>query len=1307
MLKKNKIHFSRLALAVTACMALGGCSDEVAGGAGQKAWEVCSPDCKDSETCLKGLCVENSLICGNLVCSSEQTCIDGSCKDNDALCGGKECSGDQVCLNDACVNNSDLCNGVLCENHEVCFNNACQDSAKVCNGILCSDDETCWDENCVPSESVCGGVVVCDLSTEECVENTHCEAIDPCRGIECLDGEKCDNGSCRDRRPCEDIVCGDGKTCAITELNPLGTCIDDACAEEVEDSAYKVEKACGENQMCVQGSCMDDGCIVEGEPVVCDEGWKCIKGDCEEIACIGMTCGSGRSCKAGSCYDDECLPLDEHVCEAGKTCAKGDCIFDACVNKEACKQGKVCVEDGSCQFETAPSLILSDNDDPTTDENGKTTSITVGLNNEPAAEVTFSCEVVPVESSDEVVVDCSNVVISADNWKDAQIINISGLPDNMVDGDQTYSVKITSHSTDPEFDGLVVTSNEMTNVDVDQAGIGVIGAENLMTNESGTSVEFSLELTSKPSAPITIVVNSSDVTEGVITSVGGVKGNTITIQPEDWDKPIVVIVTGVDDSEHDPESSYVVSFDVTSADANYNGISIPVVNIINGDNDTPAANFSKTDLVVDEKPSSASFSFNLATAPKADVTVSLSVVKNADEVSLSTQEIVISKNKWSDENIVTVTGVVDHIIDPDEPFEIILTFTSSDSDYNFVKTVTGVNKNVDIAGFVLPAAGSSVVSEDGKTAIEFMVQLASKPTGNVVVAAESSDTTESKVTSGQLTFTSENWNVAQKVTVVGVEDNIVDGDQISTISLRVVESADANFTGLSLDAWKVTTEDNDNAGLIVSKSSVSVNENGGTDTFTVRLSSQPETKDVTVTVVSNNTSALGVLPEKLVFTSKNWNVPQTVTAKGVDNKIADLNGKRDAVIALTSSSEDVIYQKLSANVSATIIDDDTPSIDLSVANALLTTTTLSTTVKVALSMEPASEVVVNLAPTSAVFSLAKTSIKFTPTDWNVPQNVTVTAVPGAAVSAWTYASIKGTASSKNAYNGLSDTVDIKYKAMDSITGNTVETGDVTQCSMSMTLLPGKYKLQAWGASGGDGVNNSQTTGSHGGLGGYAEGVLTLTAKTTVYLHYGTVGYAGVYNKLAENAVGGGCNGGGGGGQYSSLTGTFGYGGGGASDVRIGADTLNARVLVAGGGGGADNSGGTLGGSDDGSGGYGGGESGGYGLLNGKAYTEPGTQDSGFAFGEGESCKYNYDLGGGGGGWYGGFAPPSGNNYGAGGGSGYVLTATSHKPTGYALGSQYYLTNAKTVPGNATFPAVTSGEETGHQGNGYVKITLLE
>lgn len=273
----------------------------------------------------------------------------------------------------------------------------------------------------------------------------------------------------------------------------------------------------------------------------------------------------------------------------------------------------------------------------------------------------------------------------------------------------------------------------------------------------------------------------------------------------------------------------------------------------------------------------------------------------------------------------------------------------------------------------------------------------------------------------------------------------------------------------------------------------------------------------------------------------------------------------------------------------------------------------------------------------------------------------------------------------------------------------IKTGDIlnfdyTGAVQSVTLPKGTYKLECWGAQGGNRSQDSASatvTGS--GLGGYSIGILTLTQLTTCYIYVG--GQGGMSSSTGNVKVEGGFNGGG----FASheSTGEPGNGGGGATDVRIAQDSLYARIIVAGGGGGS--------GEDNETGGYGGGETGGAGSgntsLTQASQTSGGTNSFGFGLG-----GNTYNGGAGGGGWYGGASRYSVSSYstgsdseGGGGGSGYVYTSSTAKnyPSGCLLNSSYYLTDAQTIAGNTSFISPSGSSETGHSGNGYCRITVIE
>ena len=201
---------------------------------------------------------------------------------------------------------------------------------------------------------------------------------------------------------------------------------------------------------------------------------------------------------------------------------------------------------------------------------------------------------------------------------------------------------------------------------------------------------------------------------------------------------------------------------------------------------------------------------------------------------------------------------------------------------------------------------------------------------------------------------------------------------------------------------------------------------------------------------------------------------------------------------------------------------------------------------------------------------------------------------------------------------------------------------------------GNYKLEVWGAQGGD------ASPYYGGMGGYASGTIALTAGQTIYIYVGQVG---------QGAGGGSAWNGGGGGTCC------GAGGGGGTDFRLGGTALANRVIVAGAGGGGSND------TPQGNGGDGGGSSGLYGTVG-----APGTQSSGYSLGVGETNSS--DAAGGGGGYWGGYNGGGGTGGSGGGGSAYTGGVTS----------------GTMIAGNASMPNPSGGNITGHSGNGYARIT---
>ena len=249
---------------------------------------------------------------------------------------------------------------------------------------------------------------------------------------------------------------------------------------------------------------------------------------------------------------------------------------------------------------------------------------------------------------------------------------------------------------------------------------------------------------------------------------------------------------------------------------------------------------------------------------------------------------------------------------------------------------------------------------------------------------------------------------------------------------------------------------------------------------------------------------------------------------------------------------------------------------------------------------------------------------------------------------------------------------------------------------------GYYKLELWGASGGDAGDY------HGGYGGYATGIIYLNANQTVHIY---VGGAGKNASTSGSTLAGGANGGG----SASADGICASGGGATHIASINGElsalesNKSSVIIVAGGGGGAydiaKNTSYLT--TRWGDGASGGGYIGGYltstsGLGN--YNLNAGKQDDGYKFGKGEDGS---DVSGGGGGYYGGYSGQvSVYVFGAGeGGSGYIGYSNLLNKTMVCYDCS--TSNAEGIQTeNTTCHDSSPISLCAKDGDGYVKITSL-
>ena len=591
---------------------------------------------------------------------------------------------------------------------------------------------------------------------------------------------------------------------------------------------------------------------------------------------------------------------------------------------------------------------------------------------------TTSALTVTLSSSDgtEAVVQ-STVVIPA--GQNSVTVPIDAVDDFVIDGSVTVTISASAAGHDTGTSSLVVADN-------DSAGITVNPVAGLETTEAGGTAIFSVVLTSQPTADVTIPLASSDSSEGTISV------SSLTFTPGNWNIAQVVTITGVDDLQDDGDVLFsVLTGSVISGDANYSGLDPSDASVTNLDDDLAQLSLTISSALISEgagvNAATATISRNSDTSQPLTVTLQ---VNDGSEVSVPVSVVIPAGASSASFDIAAID---DLIVDGTQ------TVTISATAAGHVGTSATLNvTDDDVAGFSIIGGGVLTVDESGSTQT-FGVVLNAAPLTNVVITITSDDLTEATVAPATLTFTPANWNVAQLVTLSGIDDLVDDEAQFSTITVSVDASAsDDAFDSIASNTVLALTFDDDTAGIkFTPNTGLLIVEGSVTDSVAITLTTQP-TANVTFALSNATPDQVTFSTYSVTFTPSNWNVPQVVVITGIDNQIAE-GGFGVGISPEPAVSDDPKYNGLqTGGANGSIIDDDFRQVIVDSVHENISENGTSTTFWIVLNSEPTGNVSIPISsgdPTEG--SVSVSILNFTPSNWNVPQFVTVTGVDDSIV----------------------------------------------------------------------------------------------------------------------------------------------------------------------------------------------------------------------------------------------------------------------------------------------------------------------
>ena len=270
----------------------------------------------------------------------------------------------------------------------------------------------------------------------------------------------------------------------------------------------------------------------------------------------------------------------------------------------------------------------------------------------------------------------------------------------------------------------------------------------------------------------------------------------------------------------------------------------------------------------------------------------------------------------------------------------------------------------------------------------YTIALSSQPTGNVVVAVASGDTSVATVSPSSLSFTSANWDTRQEVTVTAVDDDLATPAMRTTAITHTASGA--NFNGVSTQVTVQVVND-DQASFQAGSGAYAIN--GGEDNQVVMpiwITSEP-TGDVTVALSVADETVATVNPASVTFTPANWRDRVDITITGVANDVHDPD-HRSTTISFTVSGADYDGKTRPA-VSVTVVDDDQRTFRVTSHSFAVSENGGQKTLSMWITTEPTGNVTVTLASQdTSVATVNPTSMTFTPSNWKQQVDVTVTGV---------------------------------------------------------------------------------------------------------------------------------------------------------------------------------------------------------------------------------------------------------------------------------------------------------------------------
>ena len=515
---------------------------------------------------------------------------------------------------------------------------------------------------------------------------------------------------------------------------------------------------------------------------------------------------------------------------------------------------------------------------------------------------------------------------------------------------RTFNVSVTGDTTDELDETVVVTLSGATNATISTAtGTGTIidddGAPTLsidspsVTEGDSGAVNLTFTVTLSAASGRQVTVAWADAGTGTATSgtdYTALTAGTLVFAAGTTSRTFNVSVTG--DTTDEVDETVVVTLR-NPTNATVSSTAGTGTGTITDDDSAPTLSIDSPSVTEgDSGAKNLTFTVTLSASSGKQVTVDwadagtgTATGTGTDYTAITGGTLTFAAGTNSRTFNVSVTGDV-----LDESNEtVVLTLSSATNATISTATGTGTITDDDSEPSLSIDSPSVMEGNSGSKNLTFTVTLSAASGRPVTVdyadaetGTATSGTDYTAITGGTLTFAAGTTSRTFNVSVTG--DTTAESNETVVVTLRNPTNATVSSTA---GTGTGTIAGDDTAGVTYNPTTLTVTEEGPSQSFTVVLNSQPPG-----TVWVGFTPESGILvaddtspPYNITFNQVNWNTPKTVSVRALADNNSQDETRRIKVVVTQYPGANVPASANRTAVTVTVIDDDKPAVSLSLS----------------------------------------------------------------------------------------------------------------------------------------------------------------------------------------------------------------------------------------------------------------------------------------------------------------------------------------------------------------------------------------